>query len=60
MATPTAVVKGSQAPLRGELEDELRQAEEDFASGDFIDLTIEEIDRCAAAGEWPWPDASSA
>jgi hypothetical protein len=56
MATTAAMTdsQGSQA----ELEDEVRQADEDFASGDFIDVTIEELDRCTAAGEWPWRRAS--
>jgi hypothetical protein len=45
--------------LQRELEDELRQAEEDFARGDFVELTSEDLDRCIAAGEWPWQRASS-
>ena len=52
--TPTAVVNSSQTTLQAELEEELRQAEEDFARGDFIELTVEELDRCRAAREWPW------
>jgi len=59
MATPTAAVKISQAAMQAELEEELRHAEENFARGDFIELTIEQLDRCIAAGEWPWPDESS-
>jgi hypothetical protein len=59
MATPSVVVKTSQATLQGELEEELRHAEEDFARGDFVELTVEELDRCIAAGEWPWQRASS-
>ena len=59
MATPTAAVKSSQATLQAELEEELRQAEQDFAGGDFVELTIEELDRCIATGEWPWQRASS-
>ena len=59
MATPTAAVKSSESSLQAELEEELRQAEEDFARGNFVDLTIDELDRCIAAGEWPWQHASS-
>ncbi len=59
MATPTAAVKSSQATLQAELEEELRQAEADFANGDYIELTVEELDRCIAGGEWPWQRASS-
>jgi hypothetical protein len=58
MATPTAAVKISQATLQAELEEELRQAEEDFARGDYVELTIDELDGCIAAGEWPWQRAS--
>ena len=59
MVTPTAAVENSQATLQAELEEELRQAEDDFARGDFIEITVEELDRCIAAGEWPWQRASS-
>ena len=42
--------------MQSDFEDELRRAREDFASGDFIDLTIEEIDRCLDAVEFDWAD----
>jgi hypothetical protein len=58
MATPTAVVKSSQATLQVELEEELRQAEADFANGDYIELTPEQLERCIRTGESPWPDES--
>lgn len=61
MTTPSATAKDSRvATQQTELEGELRQAEADFARGDFVELTIDELDRCIAAGEWPWPDDSSA
>jgi hypothetical protein len=60
MTTPNAAAKGIDARTgQAELEEELRQAEADFARGDFIELRLEELDRCIAAGEWPWPDESS-
>lgn len=60
MTTPNAAANGFEARTeQAELEDELRQAEADFARGDFIEVTLEELDRCIAAGEWPWPDESS-
>jgi hypothetical protein len=60
MTTPNTVTKGSKATaLQAEIQEELRQAEADFARGDFVELTIEELDRCIAAGEWPWQDESS-
>ncbi len=61
MTTPNAAAEGFEAMTgQGELEGELRQAEADFARGDFIDVTLDELDRCIAAGEWPWPEESSA
>ena len=61
MTTPNAAAKGFEArSCQAELEEELRQAEADFARGDFVELTLEELDRCIAAGEWPWPEESSA
>jgi hypothetical protein len=59
MATPNAAAANPEMMMQAELEEELQQAEEDFARGDFIELTVEELDRCVAAGQWPWPDASS-
>jgi hypothetical protein len=59
MATPNAIATSSEATMQAELEEELRQAEEDFARGDFIELTVEQLDQSIAAGEWPWPDESS-
>lgn len=60
MAIPNAVAKGLELTPQADLEDELRRAEEDFARGDFIELTVEDLDRSIAAGEWPWPTESSA
>jgi hypothetical protein len=57
MATPNAIATSSEATMQAELQEELRQAEDDFARGDVIELTIEQLDRCIAAGEWPWPDS---
>jgi hypothetical protein len=59
MATPTVAAKRSQVAPQADLQAELQQAEEDFANGDFFELTVEELDRCIAAGEWPWQRASS-
>jgi hypothetical protein len=59
MAKPIASLKVEGGPELG-LEDEVRQAERDFAQGDFIEVTIAQLDQCLAAGEWPWATASSA
>ncbi len=59
MATPKPAAKADEMNVQAELEDELRQAEEDFARGHFVEVTIAELDRCVAAGEWPWPNESS-
>jgi hypothetical protein len=60
MATSTAATKSFEAASQAALAEELRQAEEDFANGDFIEVTIEELDRCIVAGEWPWQREHSA
>ena len=41
-----------------ELEAELLQADRDFENGDYIELTVEELDRYIA-GESSWPDEPS-
>jgi hypothetical protein len=33
---------------------------DDFERGDYIELTVEQLERCAATGESPWPDESRA
>ena len=40
-----------------DLEAEL-QAERDFENGDYIELTLEQLEHCAKTGESPWPDES--
>ena len=63
MANPQTLPSAgaTQAPRQvtwadADLERELRQAEEDFARGDYIELTVEQLEHCAATGESPWPD----
>jgi hypothetical protein len=60
MATTTAATKSFEGAAQAALAEELHQAEEDFVNGDFIDVTIEELDRCIVAGEWPWQHEPSA
>lgn len=40
------------------LEQELLRAMEEFERGEFIELTVEQLEHCAATGESPWPDES--
>jgi hypothetical protein len=40
------------------LEQELLRAMEDFDRGDYIELTFEQLEHCAATGESPWLDES--
>jgi hypothetical protein len=35
---------------------EILAAEADFERGDYIELTVEQLEHCAATGESPWPD----
>jgi hypothetical protein len=58
MSTPNTA-KTVEMTVQAELEAELRCAEQDFARGDFIELTVEELDRCIEAGQWPWASESS-
>jgi hypothetical protein len=59
MAIPNAAAERLALTMQAALEDELRRAEQDFAQGDVIELTVEDLGRCIAAGEWPWATASS-
>jgi hypothetical protein len=53
MPVPRQVVQADP-----DLERELLQAMEDFERGDYIELTVEQLERCAATGESPWADES--
>jgi len=59
MGTPNAVLSKPDSMMQAELEEELRLAQDDFARGDFIELTIEQLDTCIASGLWPWQNESS-
>jgi len=51
---------GSPKPksaMMGDLETELRQAVAEIESGNYIELTESQLERCVD-GEWPWPDES--
>jgi hypothetical protein len=41
-----------------ELEQELLRAMAAFECGDYIELTVAQLEHCAATGESPWPDES--
>ena len=58
MATPNAA-KSLEMTQQVELEEELRTAEQDFARGEFVEFSVQELDRCIEAGEWPWASESS-
>ncbi len=60
MATPNVATAAQASNAQAELEEELRQAERDFANGDFIELTIEQLDRCIAAWLGADPEAIAA
>jgi hypothetical protein len=52
----TETVRETGAPL----EDELCRADRDFERGDYIELTDDDLERCIATGESPWPNESRA
>ena len=58
MTPKTSRVSEAERIAQSELEAELRQAELDFERGDYIELTPEQLERCIATGESPWPDES--
>lgn len=58
-AQSARVLASKRVKVPPDLAEELRQAEEDFLRGDYIELTVEQLDRCIATGESPWPDESS-
>jgi hypothetical protein len=41
-----------------DLEGELLRAMEEFERGEYIELTVDQLEHCAATGESPWPDES--
>ena len=45
-------------PSDPELEQEFSRAMDEFERGDYVELTVEQLERCAATGESPWPDES--
>jgi hypothetical protein len=62
-AVPSEAAMPASAPRRvvqadPDLERELLQAMDDFERGNYIELTVEQLQHCAATGESPWPDES--
>lgn len=55
---PARVLTTPRVKVPPDLVEELRQADEDFKRGDYIELTVEQLDRCIATVESPWPDES--
>jgi hypothetical protein len=55
---PATVLTTRRVAVPPDLAEELGQADEDFERGDYIELTVEQLDRCLATGESPWPDES--
>lgn len=41
-----------------DLERELLCAMEEFERGEYLELTVEQLEHCAATGESPWPEES--
>jgi len=56
-AAPAVVTRRVVAADR-DLERELIQAEQDFDTGDYIELSVEQLEHVVATGESPWPDES--
>jgi hypothetical protein len=45
--------------VSSQLEAEIVEAMAAIDRGDCIELTVEQLERGAATGEWPWPDDES-
>jgi len=57
-SVPARALTSKRVKVPPDLAAELRQADEDFERGDFIELTSAQLERCIATGESPWPDES--
>jgi len=56
---PAPAPVGAPAPIdESDLLAEILAAEADFARGDYIELTPEQLRRAIETGESPWPDES--
>lgn len=59
-SVPVSQDVDSHAPAdESDLLAEILAAEADFERGDYIELTVEQLEHCAATGESPWPDDES-
>ena len=54
---PVAAAHTGSATSSAQLEEELA-AERDFETGNYIELSHEQLVRCMETGESPWPDES--
>jgi hypothetical protein len=54
----SAAQAGRVVQADADLKRELLQAMADFENGDYIELTVEKLEHCAATGESPWLDES--
>ena len=57
MSSPAATLRTASAESL-DLDAELELAVEEIDRGDCIELSTEQLERCALGGEWPWPDES--
>jgi len=58
-APASNVIPASPVVDQSDLIQEILSAEADFERGDYIELTVEQLEHCAATGESPWPDDES-
>lgn len=57
MSSPAATLRTASAKSL-DLDAELELAVAEIDRGDCIELSAEQLERCAASGEWPWPGES--
>jgi hypothetical protein len=58
-AAPDTALPARGVRVSSELEAELIEAMAQMDRGEYIELTIEQLDEAAATGVWPWPDDES-
>ena len=58
-ASVSSVVPAPGVADESDLLEEILAAEADFERGDYIELTVEQLEHCAATRESPWPDDES-
>jgi hypothetical protein len=55
---PPTTLRAAPVVVPPDVGQELLGAIAEIERGEFIELSPEQLERCIAEGEWPWPDES--